>query len=278
MTLDEKEALLRKALRRTNGLVVAFSGGVDSSLLTAVAAQELKDRVVAVTAKSPTYPARELRDAVELAGRLGVRHETVESRELELPGFADNPADRCYHCKKELLALLKQVAGRHGFGFVAEGTNADDSGDYRPGRRAVIEAGVLSPLLDAGLGKGEIRELSARMGLPTSGKPPAACLASRFPYGTRISREKLRMLETAEEGLRRLGFGQVRVRCHGDVARIELAPGEFARAVEPGCRDAVVGAVRGAGFLYAALDLEGYSTGSMNRQLEKTGKAGDAGS
>ena len=266
-TLKEKSDRLRAMVRETGGMVIAFSGGVDSTFLAAVAAQELGERAVAVTALSPTYPAREQNEAAELAEQLGIRHETVDSNELEIEGFADNPPERCYFCKGELFDVLREVAVRHGIETIADGTNADDEQDYRPGRRAAAERGVVSPLLAAGLDKADIRALSRELDLPTAEKPAFACLASRFPYGSEITEAKLKAVDAVEEALRVLGFRQLRVRHHDDVARIEVEPAEIARLAAPGMREQVVKAVQAAGFLYTALDLEGYRTGSMNRGL-----------
>ncbi len=245
-------------------VLVAFSGGVDSTFLVAVAFEVLGDRVVAMTATSPTYPEHEFREAVTLAGQTGVRQVVVESNELEIPGFADNPRDRCYHCKKELFTLCRAKADELGLAWVADGSNTDDLGDYRPGRRAAGELAVRSPLLEAGLGKEEIRALSRAMGLPTWDKQPFACLSSRFPYGTAITPERLGMVGAGEDFLRERGFRVYRVRYHGETARIELAPEDMGRLVDPALRSQVVGAFKEAGFKYVALDLEGYRTGSMN--------------
>jgi len=185
--IKRKYNKLCQIIRKTGGLVIAFSGGVDSTFLAAVAAKELGDQALAVTALSPTYPKKEQNEAARLAARVKIRHVCVESNELLIPGFEENPPDRCYHCKKELFTVLRGVADQEGLRWIADGTNADDLGDYRPGRRAAKELGVLSPLLQAGLGKGEIRELSRMMSLPTADKPAFACLASRFPYGSRIT-------------------------------------------------------------------------------------------
>jgi uncharacterized protein len=250
-----------------DGVAIAFSGGVDSTFLAAVAAEVLGDRVLAVTALSPTYPQHEQAEAEDIARQLGIRQERVESNELDIAGFAENPPDRCFHCKNELFSVLGDVARRHGLSTVADGTNADDLHDHRPGRRAAALHGVRSPLLEAGLGKQEIRDLSKLMGLPTADKPALACLASRFPYGTRITEEKLAAVEQVERALRDLGFRQVRVRHHGDVARIEVAPDAIARLCGDELREAVLRAARAAGFLYVAADLEGYRTGSLNEVL-----------
>lgn len=263
-TLDRKYGALKKAVRKTGGLAVAFSGGLDSTFLAAVAAAELGDRAIAVTALSPTYPAREQREAGELAGRIGIAHMEIESNELEIPNFADNPVNRCFFCKKELFEVVAETARKRGIAAIADGTNADDLSDHRPGMRAAREAGVLSPLLEAGLTKEEIRQLSRRLNLPTADKPAFACLASRFPYGSRITEEKLKAVDRVEELLRSLGFKQVRVRHHGETARIEVEPDELSRLCEPDVRAKVVAAAEQAGFAYVSADLRGYRTGSMN--------------
>jgi uncharacterized protein len=242
---------------------------VDSTFLAAVASQELGEKALAITAVSPLYPEHEQREAVALARQIGIRQEVVVSDELDVPGFADNPPERCYLCKGELFDLVWTIARQHGLPAVADGTNADDTGDYRPGRRAAIERGVRSPLLESGLTKSEIRQLSSRMGLPTANKPAFACLASRFPYGTRITEPKLKAVGAVENELRACGFRQFRVRHHGDVARIELDPAEVSRAFEPQTRERLSACAHGAGFLYVAVDLDGYRTGSMNASLAR---------
>lgn len=266
MELRQKKEELREILRGLDGCVIGFSGGVDSTLLFALAHEVLGDRAVAVTATSETYPQRELKEATALAKSIGGRHLVVASEELDIPGFAENPPNRCYHCKSELFTKLRAIAGEEGLPHVLDGSNLDDRGDYRPGKQAAWELNVRSPLDEAGLTKEDIRVLSKEMGLPTWDKPAFACLSSRFPYGTTITREKVTQVGRAEESLRDLGLRIIRVRHHDAVARIELGPEEFTR-VTNGLRDEVVLLVKEAGYTYVALDLQGYRTGAMNETL-----------
>jgi len=266
-----KRDKLNSILEEMGSCAIGFSGGADSTFLFAVAHEILGAKALGVTATSETYPVRELKEAEKLARRIGGRHRIVRSEELDLPGFSENRPDRCYHCKKGLFSVLFQVAEEEGISFVADGSNLDDRDDYRPGREAAKELGVRSPLDEAGLAKADIRELSRMMNLPTWDKPALACLSSRIPYGTRITRENLRQVGRVEEGLRALGFKVVRVRHHGDVARIELGLDELGLAANQ-MRDKVAALVKASGFTYAALDLEGYRTGSMNETLSEPEK------
>jgi uncharacterized protein len=268
-TLDTKRRRLTSILSEMGGCVIGFSGGVDSTYLFAMAVEVLGDRALGVTASSETYPERERQEAEALAQRIGGRHRLIVSEELDVPGFAENPRNRCYFCKKELFGKLREVAEKEGLPHVIDGSNVDDRGDYRPGRQAAQELGVRSPLDEAGLTKQDIRALSRQMGLPTWDKPSFACLSSRFPYGTPITRERVSQVGRAEEGLRDLGLRVLRVRHHGDVARLELGPEEFERVVN-GLRAEVVRIVKDAGYTYVALDLQGYRTGAMNEALTPT--------
>ena len=258
---------LRERLRAIEGAVVAFSSGVDSTFLLRVAHEELGDRVLAATARSPFFPQRELDEAVAFCRAEGVRHVIIDFEALNLPGFAENPPDRCYHCKRELFGKLLALAREHGLAAVLEGSNLDDDGDYRPGRRAIRELGILSPLHEVGLTKAEIRMLSRAMGLPTFDKPSFACLASRFPYGESITVRGLARVERAEQWLRDAGLGltQLRVRSHGDLARIEVPPADIPRLAA--CASEIAAAFKGFGFTYVTLDLLGYRTGSLNEVL-----------
>ncbi len=268
MTLDQKQQILEEILAHLGSTLVAFSGGVDSTYLLWAARKVLgADRVVALTATSPTYPVHEFEESRSLAAAIGVRQLVVASNELDIPGFADNSPQRCYLCKQELFALAVARAAELGLAVVLDGANLDDLDDFRPGREATRELGVRSPLLEAGLGKDEIRELSRRASLPTADKQPFACLASRFPYGTRITAERLRQIDRCETFLREQGFGTYRVRFHGEVARIEVGSADMPRLLDQVVRSTLVATCKAAGFTYVALDLEGYRSGSMNAVL-----------
>jgi len=258
--LDE----LKKSLKSLESIAVAFSGGVDSSFLLKVASDVLGDKAIAVTAKSSTYPEREYKESVEFCIKYGIKQITIVSEELDVEGFAENPLNRCYLCKNELFTKIREIARQNDIKNVAEGSNFDDLSDYRPGLKAVAEQGVVSPLRKANLTKDEIRFLSKEMGLKTWNKPSFACLSSRFPYGQKITKEKLDMVDKAEQYLMDIGFTQVRVRHHGEVARIELMPDEISKILENNIINDIYSYFKTLGFTYSALDLKGYRTGSMN--------------
>jgi uncharacterized protein len=262
------EAALRTALDGFGSVAVAFSGGVDSSLVLAVAAQQLgTDRVLAVTAASETFVDEEVAASRAFAKDLGVPHEVIVTRELDLPGFADNPPDRCFTCKQELFGHVLELAAARGHAVVVDGVNADDLGDFRPGIHAADLLGVRHPLVDAGMGKQAVRALARALGLDNWAKPAMACLSSRFPYGERITVEKLGMVRGAEIYLRSLGFSQVRVRHHGRVARIEVPLEELDRLIGATVRTGVVQRLKDLGYAYVTVDIEGFRSGSMNEVL-----------
>jgi uncharacterized protein len=272
MSLQEKLPALRALIRSYGSAIVAFSGGVDSSVVLAIAKQELTDRTFAVTAHSPVYAQRELEAAQQLVQQLGVPHEIIFTRELDDPRYVNNPPNRCFHCKQELFGKLSALAQARGFAVVLDGTNASDMADFRPGMRALRDYKVKSPLLEVGLTKPEIREIARALGLPTAEKPAMACLASRMPYGSTITIEKLKQVEQAEEFLCTLGLSQVRVRTYDGTARIEVPPEEMARVFEH--REAVIAHLKKLGFKYVTLDLAGYRSGSMNEVLGSIREAG----
>jgi pyridinium-3,5-biscarboxylic acid mononucleotide sulfurtransferase len=265
MTLAEKHQKLRELIAECGSAVVCFSGGVDSTFLLRVAHDVLGDKCIALIAVSPTMAKSEQRAARELAAAMGVRCEVMESHELLREEFKNNPKDRCYYCKSELLTIAAPVAQRMGMQAVLVGTNVDDLGDYRPGMQAAKDHGARHPLLDAGLNKQEIRELSRELGLTTWDKPQLACLSSRFPYGTEITPERLRQVDDFEDGLRELGFRQLRVRYHNEVARIELEAEAMPRALEQ--RESIVKLGKRLGFTFVSLDLAGFTSGSLNQLI-----------
>lgn len=258
---------LKQYLKKMESVTVAYSSGVDSTFLLKVAKEVLGDKVLAVTAKSCVFPPREYQETVEFCKAEGVRHIVCEQDELAIEGFADNPPNRCYICKKALFAEFVRVSKEQGMNYVAEGSNMDDLGDYRPGLMAVAELGIKSPLRECELYKADIRALSHYLGLPTWEKPSYACLASRFVYGERITEEKLRMIDRAEQLLLDMGFSQMRVRIHGDMARIEVLPQELDKVMRQEIRESIVARFKEYGFSYVTLDMQGYRTGSMNERL-----------
>jgi uncharacterized protein len=272
--LSEKYDRLKALLQDLGRVLVAFSGGVDSTFLLKVAFDELGENVLAVIATSETYPEKEIQEATLLAESMNVRYRIIQSCEMENPDFVANPPDRCYHCKMELFSRMQVIADAENIPYVLDGANFEDTGDYRPGSRAAEELKVRSPLKETGFVKDEIRELSRHLGLPTWNKPAMACLSSRFPYYTRIHSEALGQIAQAEEFLRSLGLSQLRVRHHETIARIEVPPEDIARLMDPQLREAIVHNLKQLGYAYVTLDLAGYRTGSLNEILSEDQKKG----
>ena len=272
MLLQEKYEILKENMKKRGSAAIAFSGGVDSTFLVKVAHEVLKDKMIAVTATSSTYPERELKEAIKYAKDMGVKHLIISSEELDIEGFASNPTNRCYYCKKELFTKINEIAKENGVEYVFDGSNIDDDGDYRPGMQAARELEVISPLKEAKLTKDDIRVLSKELGLPTWNKPAFACLSSRFPYGNEITAPKLKMVGEAEQFLLDMGIRQVRVRHHGEIARIEVAPEERTRFFDIEVMNRIGERFKQIGFTYVTLDMLGYRTGSMNEVLTEQEK------
>jgi pyridinium-3,5-biscarboxylic acid mononucleotide sulfurtransferase len=266
LSAEEKELSLLKQLAEFPSVIVALSGGADSAYLAWAAHRAIGERALLVTALSPSYSSHDRAVVEDFVRQLGVRHEFIETHEMENPRYRVNAADRCYFCKDELFTVLDVMAQERGFAVIAYGVNADDTLDFRPGHRAASEHRVLAPLLDAGLHKPEIRLLSQRAGLPTWDRPASACLASRLPYGTEVTPERLALVERGEAALRELGFRQFRVRLHDKLARVEIAPEEMPRAMSPEMAASISARLKAAGFTFVALDLEGYRQGSLNER------------
>ena len=265
LTLKYKK--LKDYLSSLGSVVIAFSSGVDSTFLLKTAHNVLKDKVIAVTASSCSFPKRELNEAIEFCRKENIKHIIFESEELDIEGFSHNPKNRCYLCKKELFSKISKIAEDNGINYVLEGSNTDDDGDYRPGMQAIKELGIISPLKIAGLSKSDIRILSKELKLQTWKKQSFACLSSRFVYGEEITKEKLNMVDKAEQLLLDFGFSQVRVRIHGTIARIEIMPDEFNKLIQNDVREVIVAKLKEFGFSYVSMDLIGYRTGSMNEVL-----------
>jgi len=267
--LDRKLSVLRESIRSMGSAAVAFSGGTDSTLVAKLARDELGDKAIAVTIDSPMYPKSELKHATDVANKIGIEHLVVRVDPLFNSEFASNPSDRCYLCKLDDLRHIREIADKRRFKEILDGSNADDKHDYRPGLKAKVEMGVRSPLAEVGLRKEDVRQISRMLKLPTADKSSSPCLASRIPYGEAITHEKLGMIEEAEEYLKAKGFDYVRVRVHGDIARIEVPAKDIPRLSTPGTRIAVARKLKSLGFAYVALDIEGYRMGSLNEVLGK---------
>ena len=268
--MEEKLDILKNRLKEYQSAVIAFSGGVDSTFLARIAKDVFGDNLLLITATSSTYPFYELDEAKSLAAMLGIKHKIIVSEEIDIPGYADNPPDRCYYCKSELFGKIKYISSNEGFEVIFDGSNADDLKDFRPGMKAKQEKGVISPLADSGFTKDDIRHFSSELKLPTASKQSYACLASRFPYGEKITKVKLDRLATAEFEVRKLGFSQFRIRSHENLARFEFIPAEMEKAWE--IKEKLTDICKNSGFTYVTIDLKGYRTGSMNEVLPESVK------
>jgi len=268
--MDDKLQLLISRLKEYKSAVIAFSGGVDSTFLARIAKDVFGDNLLLITATSSTYPFYELDEAKSLAAMLGIKHKIIVSEEIDIPGYADNPPDRCYYCKSELFGKIKYISAKEGFEVIFDGSNADDLKDFRPGMKAKQEKGVISPLADSGFTKDDIRHFSSELKLPTASKQSYACLASRFPYGEKITKVKLDRLALAEFEVRKLGFSQFRIRSHENLARLEFIPAEMEKAWE--IKDKLTDICKNSGFTFVTIDLKGYRTGSMNEVLPESVK------
>jgi uncharacterized protein len=272
----DKLEILKDRLHKYKSAVIAFSGGVDSTFLARIAKDVYGEKLLLVTATSSTYPFYELDEAKSLAKLLGINHKIIVSEEIDIPGYSDNPPDRCYYCKSELFGKIKYIASEEGYEIVLDGSNSDDLKDFRPGMKAKQELGVISPLADSGFTKDDIRRYSTELNLPTATKQSYACLASRFPYGEKITKPKLDRLAIAEFEVRKLGFTQFRIRSHENLARFEFIPAEMDKAW--GIKDTLIEICKKSGFNYVTIDLKGYRTGAMNEVLSDSDKKGYQGS